>query len=288
MQDRYVGDVGDFGKYGLLRALADGLRLGVVWYLTPDEGHNADGKHVSYLDPSLSNVTRFRLCDPPLFDILSAMIGDGARSVRAVREQAVLPATTAFLEESLTFDGLPSNGPFARSIRLDRRTRWMHGALDATKACDLVFADPDHGIECGRKRYEKLGPKHAYLDELAAVIRRNQSLIVYHHLDRSAPAPVQVGRVLHRLAEATGPRTTPFALHFRRGTARAFLVVPSVDHESLLVERTRQFLNSPWSQHFSLVDHSLSTEQPAGMTESELATTRIGVSDDEEVDDAHR
>lgn len=38
MQDRYVGDIGDFGKYGLLRALcAHDLSLGVVWYLVPDE-----------------------------------------------------------------------------------------------------------------------------------------------------------------------------------------------------------------------------------------------------------
>ncbi len=44
MQNRYVGDVGDFGKYGLLRYLvgvrsstsvADSLRLRVIWYLHP-------------------------------------------------------------------------------------------------------------------------------------------------------------------------------------------------------------------------------------------------------------
>ena len=33
MQDRYVGDVGDFVKYGLLRAISGGKRLGVAWYL---------------------------------------------------------------------------------------------------------------------------------------------------------------------------------------------------------------------------------------------------------------
>ena len=47
MQDQYVGDIGDFGKYGLLRHLTgmrgdaapeDALRLGVVWYLFPDGG----------------------------------------------------------------------------------------------------------------------------------------------------------------------------------------------------------------------------------------------------------
>ena len=40
MQDRYVGDVGDFGKIGMLRQIANaGLRVGVNWYLTykPEE-----------------------------------------------------------------------------------------------------------------------------------------------------------------------------------------------------------------------------------------------------------
>lgn len=45
MQNRYVGDVGDFGKYHLLKALCRGddgkaaLSLGVVWYLVPDENN---------------------------------------------------------------------------------------------------------------------------------------------------------------------------------------------------------------------------------------------------------
>ena len=54
MQNRYVGDVGDFAKYALLRRLAGSLeerpiRLGIVWCLYPDESHNSDGSHVSYL-----------------------------------------------------------------------------------------------------------------------------------------------------------------------------------------------------------------------------------------------
>jgi hypothetical protein len=41
MQDRYAGDIGDFGKFALLRALEGaGLSVGVNWYKTdtaPDE-----------------------------------------------------------------------------------------------------------------------------------------------------------------------------------------------------------------------------------------------------------
>jgi hypothetical protein len=50
VQDRYVGDLGDYLKLGLLRWLTTGTsapRVGVVWYRTVDEAHNADGKHIA-------------------------------------------------------------------------------------------------------------------------------------------------------------------------------------------------------------------------------------------------
>lgn len=50
MQDRYAGDVGDFGKLGLLRKIAGrGFRIGVNWYHTfkPEEHGRGDGKYTS-------------------------------------------------------------------------------------------------------------------------------------------------------------------------------------------------------------------------------------------------
>ena len=50
MQNTYAGDVGDFGKLGLLRQLSKSqLIIGINWYLVPDENHNADGKHIGYI-----------------------------------------------------------------------------------------------------------------------------------------------------------------------------------------------------------------------------------------------
>ena len=50
MQNRYTGDIGDYSKLGLLRALQSaGFSIGLNWYLTPDETHNNDGGHTKYL-----------------------------------------------------------------------------------------------------------------------------------------------------------------------------------------------------------------------------------------------
>jgi len=65
VQDRYAGDVGDFGKYGLLRALCkDDLSLGVVWYLVPDEEGTGDGGHVGVLGQDVPTMRKYMNCGP--------------------------------------------------------------------------------------------------------------------------------------------------------------------------------------------------------------------------------
>ena len=44
MKNQYLGDIGDYGKYGLLRFLASkGIQIGVNWYLTKNDNSN-DGR----------------------------------------------------------------------------------------------------------------------------------------------------------------------------------------------------------------------------------------------------
>lgn len=57
MQNRFVGDIGDFGKYGMLRCLiSTGYRLGFNWYLTPDGTDNAGG-FIDYLLENTPNIS---------------------------------------------------------------------------------------------------------------------------------------------------------------------------------------------------------------------------------------
>lgn len=240
MRDRYVGDIGDFGKYGLLRALCeDDLSLGVVWYLVPDEGGDGNGGHVAYLDPTPTNVHRFGRCNPPLYDALGEIVRDGTRNVRSIRERAILPPGTVFYEEPLFFDGMPGIGPRAIRARLKHRCRWVQGALEATERCDVVFADSDNSLESGTPRHHRRGPKFAYYDELAPYLDRGQSLVVYHHLHRSYPASEQVRERLDQIRERLGEN---FALLYKRGTLRAFIVVPPEVLRGVLSERARRFV----------------------------------------------
>jgi len=260
MQNGYVGDVGDFGKYGLLRAFclpgsdaSRGFSLGVVWYLVPDQSRNADGKHTRFLRLAPANAAEYRDCDPFLYDRLAEIIRTDARHVRSIRNSGILPVGTVFFEEPLTFDGMPHIGPAAREARLRYRSEWLQRALEATAGCDVVFVDPDNGLESGTKRHHNRGTKYVYFDELGPYLSRGQSLVVYHHMGRIRKVPEQIQRRLAEITRRLEGCSSPFALRYGRGTSRAFFVVPTKAHRTVLLERAGRFVSGPWSKHFSLV-----------------------------------
>ena len=109
MQDRYTGDIGDFGKYGLLRSLTSPEtgsppRLGIVWYLTPDENQSPDGQHTGYLHLEERKRQHFTACDEELYLALQGLVDTGNRSVNAVQESGILPSETLYHSETLALN----------------------------------------------------------------------------------------------------------------------------------------------------------------------------------------
>lgn len=171
MQDRYAGDIGDFVKLGLLRAISQGRKLGVAWYRFPDERHNEDGRHVSYLN----RPEQYSSFDPDLFDHLKRITEDE----RSISSLLPMLGNAASFEESLSVSEI--------SPRLRRRWRekWFSRALDQLSECDLVFADPDNGIvddSDWRKGNAKFG-KQIPLGEVRA-LARGRCAVIYHHNTR--------------------------------------------------------------------------------------------------------
>jgi len=254
MQDRYVGDVGDFGKYGLLRWLCGArhaddqppLRLGILWYLVPDESQVNDGKHTGYLD----KPDTYRDCDPDLFDALFRIVKGRTRSVREVEAARLFPEDTVFYDTVLTYDTIRR-----KDERLAQRENWLKGGLSETKACDIVFLDPDNGLEVpSAPKHTKRAPKYAYYDEVRQFADRGQSLVIYHHLCRQGTTAEQVyARVKDLHERSTVENVLPLIL--RRGTARAFFILPTPSHTSVIQSRLDAMKNHPWMirQHFDLL-----------------------------------
>ena len=175
MQDRYAGDIGDFAKYSLLRAVSNGRRLGVAWYRFPDEGHNSDGKHIAYLD----QADRWRRKDPDVFDKLQSVIRSGDRSLSAIEKSGVL-ARAHFSSEPLNFPG-------AASVSEKKRFRqdWFERVQSDLSSAEIVFADPDNGLiadeafSFARVKAWKSIPKSE-----ALALAQGRTAVIYHHNTR--------------------------------------------------------------------------------------------------------
>ena len=136
MQDRYAGDIGDFGKFALLRALAPERRLGDCWCRTDGAGETYnDGRHLAYL----RRPDRFRQLDSEVFEALASFVADVEanrcrRAVKSLEALALLPADTLF------------HGDLCPKPSTERQ-HWAAGMVESMAGADLVFLDPDNGLE---------------------------------------------------------------------------------------------------------------------------------------------
>lgn len=257
MQDRYTADVGDFGKYGLLRAITGvhpaglpRLSLGVVWYLTDEvmeqAGAFGDGKHVGYLHPR--KAREFGPCDAELYGAMGAIIEAGDRRVAAIRERRLLGDATSFYEERL-HTPIPSRN---REDRLQAREAWLSGALDRVALADVVFVDPDKGVMPPSVQPQHKGaPQHATPEELARLAGNQRTLVAYHHIGRNGTATEQVLRTGARIREHLDASYALDAVTYHRGTARTFFIATPPRHAALVTARVDALLEGAWAQHFS-------------------------------------
>jgi hypothetical protein len=239
MQDRYVGDAGDYAKYALLNALAGDerapLHLGVLWYLFPDEGHNGDGRHIAYLQQPIMAQR-----DPETHARLKNLVTSGQRSVDAVQRAGLLPPGTAYHSALAATAGTPVE-------RATYRAGWFRDGLAALKAADLLFFDPDNGIETpSLKKSDYRAGKYVFWEEIEAAWATGASIIVYNHLTRTAPATVQTAKLQAALVDRLPGIGLSAPLLFRRGSCRHLWVVAQTRHAHILKERIFRFLAKGW------------------------------------------
>ena len=173
MQNRYAGDIGDYVKLALLRAVSEGRRVGVAWWLCPDGGPAGDGRHVAYLDAPAT----WRHLDASLFDALQHIVSSNQRSVATLEQLQLLP-DAVYCSDTIPTGMTPAE---CRSTRLT----WFARCRAVLQECDLVFLDPDNGLEPSKfSTGSKRAAKAVSMAELCALREPGRALIVYHHQTR--------------------------------------------------------------------------------------------------------
>ncbi|KZD08754.1 hypothetical protein [Oceanibaculum pacificum] len=217
MRDQYAGDVSDYLKFSLLRALvreqaplaaegaADRL-LGIAWYYVPGDDGRPDGRHTEYLTDPL-----WRALDPGLHDGLRSL---PARSLAALEAAPIWP-------EATLFHRIPVPGRKQRQV-------WHAAKAEFLDTADLLFLDPDNGIAAAGGA---AGPKHTSMAEIAALRRTGRCLVIITFPGRRPHAEL-VDELHHRLRTEAGASAV--------AALRTNVCVPSAPGENVCFSKLRR------------------------------------------------
>lgn len=234
MQDRYAGDIGDFGKFGFLRELErGGLSLGINWYLTFPEG-----KEQKQNDGRYTDILQYESCDKQLADVLHTISGSGPeRSVEALERSGLLKSAIYYREPA--------------GIK-EKRVKWHRQALDILKQADVVFLDPDNGLLVKSvSTNSKKAVKYIIDDELRGYLEsgRNQAVIFYQHRARKKQE-IYLAEIKNRILRICGDlNPILMALTFPKKSVRDYFVIcPNGLHAERIQAAIDVMLSGEWER----------------------------------------
>lgn len=233
MKNQYIGDIGDYGKYGILRFFASqGINVGLNWYLTPDDGRT-DGNHTEYLSDE-----RMRVYDTDVYDAMKKLAFMPDKNIELIEQDGILDGMI-FYNSMMDFE------PLHWSKRLESRNKWHFNALNVLKDADLIFADPDNSLTVSKKPTQKDTQKFILPNEVSDYFRRGQDVVYYHHRSRKNETGwMEEKRQMKRYL----PEAHLLAVAFRRWSLRVYIFVIHSDKLDFYKKAVTDFLGTSWGK----------------------------------------
>lgn len=219
MKDQYFGDINDYFKYGILRVFSSfELKIGIDWHLTkPDEtGH---GNQIHYL----SQPSEWEQYDAELFRFLRNCVDQGLRDTSKLEESSMVSSCKYFYKMALE-PGTP------RDLRFNL-------SLESLSDCDLVFFDPDNGIEPNT-----CTEKHISVNELILFWSKGISLLVFQYVPRYVKTELDRANFAIRLTRKLRKHIDASRLCIVETDAVFFVLIGQTEHETKLKASVRRIL----------------------------------------------
>lgn len=231
MQDRYAGDMGDFGKFALLKALsAAGFKIGVNWYQTCPQSFEKqnDGKY--HIPQKIFS------CDQQLAEMLSLIshLPAAQRTVRKLQSAGIVDAV--WFSEQVPFQ--------------EKRLAWHCRAVSALSICNLVFLDPDNGLlvkSVGKGSAKSV--KYVFPEEIADYISQGISVVFYNHRQRKAEN-IYFDGIREKLYTQSELRDCSFSkITFPKCSVRDYILIAAKpDHQQWIGTALEDLLSGPFGQ----------------------------------------
>ena len=235
MKNQYVGDIGDYGKYGLLHFLAEhGVAIGVNWYLTENDG-SADGKFTNYFDKP--GVEKY---DQLIFSELKNLAGRKDKSVQMVEAAELIPGAVYYNTR------LPADGSTVKAREINRRL-WFSNSLLMLEDAELVFADPDNGITYRKQAGTKDSEKYILPEEVIEYYDRGQNVVFYCHKGRRTAEGWEQTKVEIKKYVRDAQI---IVMTFHRGTQRSYIFVLHPDDYARYDFFLAEFERTRWGEIF--------------------------------------
>ena len=236
MQDRYAGDIGDFGKFSLLKELSrQGFSIGINWYRTEtlDSEKKPDGR-VKQNDGGYTEIPeKLKACDISLAETLSTIAESNDCSIDKLEEAQLLPNAVYYNER----------------VSVDGREDWHRQALAffANNHSDLVFLDPDNGMLVPSvKKHQPRSVKYAFYEEVQNYIEQGQSVLVYSQ--RSRKQEIQYFHEIESRLRETIRDSEIYEITFPRYSVRDYFAIPALPKHSEKIEMAfSNMLSGKWT-----------------------------------------
>ncbi len=231
MKNQYIGDIGDYGKYGLLRHLSGkGIRIGVNWYLTKDDppGFTAETKYLK--------IPEFRAYDEELYDKMQELAPLKDKTVCMIKESGLFP-------DIIFYDGLLNTDAFPREERKAERDKWHQAAMKELGDVEFVFLDPDNSLSRDVDIDKKGSQKYILPSEIEDYfLNMKKDVLYYHHRPRKNEAEWMKDKTI--MAGLPGAKLLAVSAH--RWVNRAYIFVVHEKRAELYREAIDGFLSEKW------------------------------------------
>ncbi len=223
MKNQYFGDVNDYKKYGLLKLLSGygQLKTIVCWMLTRDDERN-DGNRITYLH----QPEKWRSYDSNLYDYLEESIVQlGKRNIN------VIEASDVFINCNY-YSQILEDDIASREAYFSKFSKFAKGS-------DLIFFDPDNGLQVKSVNYgKKNSSKYIFWNEVKDSYKSGHSLLIYQHFPRMNRASY-IDNLVRRFSAISEVNRI---FYYQTGHV-VFFLLPQPQHEDFFIDSNADILN---------------------------------------------